>query len=74
MFKADISFTSLAASNECTKSFKFDKVKFEVTIRIRQAINKKEIETIEEKNMVVEQIFVPFNEYLLAKNQSEADK
>lgn len=35
MFKADISFTSLAASNECTKSFKFDKVKFEVTIRIR---------------------------------------
>ena len=24
--------------------------------------------------MVVEQIFVPFNEYILAKNQSEADK
>lgn len=49
-----------------TKTVKFGKTKFDafdVIIRIRQALNKKEFESVTETKYVLEKTFVPFNEY-----------
>ena len=46
LHKVEIPFTSLGASNEVTKKIKFDRTEFQVIVRIKQALNKKEFETV----------------------------
>lgn len=62
-FKIDIPLGDLYRVNEMSKTCKFAKVEFEVVISIRQAISKKEIETVEETTTSLKQIYQTFKQY-----------
>jgi hypothetical protein len=53
---------------------RFDRTKFDIIVRIRQAIGKKETETLEETRIVLEKIFTPFNEWAAPQRASEAQR
>lgn len=74
MYKTDISFMHFVNQNELTKALKFDKVKFDVIVRIRQAIGKKEMETVTEETLTIQKIYTPFNEYTFASKAGAVKK
>ena len=45
--KTDLSFVKLNSQNEIMKEIKFEKVKFQVIVRLRQAISKRETHLVE---------------------------
>lgn len=63
MFKTDLAFIHLVEKNEICKPIKFDKVKFDVTVKIRQALGKKEFETKQEEKIILDKLFKPFDEF-----------
>ena len=65
-FKTEISLLGLSNANEIVKPIKHEDIKFEVTVRVRQAFSKKETETKTSTKMALEKMFTPFDEYAAA--------
>ena len=63
VFTQQVALTELSAKNEICKRVKFEAIKFDIKIRIKQAISKKELETKNVEKLEVEEIFQQFDEY-----------
>ena len=79
IFKTEVSMHGLGSSNETIKAQKFDKVKFDVIIRTRQAANKAEKEIQETRRLTVTKIHPSFQDYFKEQNakrraQEEAEQ
>jgi hypothetical protein len=61
MFKTELAFIHLVEKNEIIKPIKFEKVKFDVIVRIRQALSKKEFETKIEEKVILDKLLTPFD-------------
>ena len=66
IFKTEVGFIGLSKTNEVVKKIKFEKVSFNVVVRIRQSLSKTETEIVEDTKLVLEKVYTPFSEYLLA--------
>jgi phage replication-related protein YjqB (UPF0714/DUF867 family) len=53
LMKDEISLYGLNEHNEITKRVNKNNIKFEVTVRVRQAYSKKELEVKETKNLII---------------------
>ena len=56
----------LGAANEVVKSVRHEDIKFDLTVRVRQAYSKKETETKASTKVALEKMFIPFDEYAAA--------
>ena len=56
MHKSDFSLIGLGNQNEISKKISFEKVKFEIIVRIKQAFSKKETEENETQKMIADNI------------------
>jgi hypothetical protein len=56
MHKSDFSLIGLSNQNEISKKISFEKVKFEIIVRIKQAFSKKETEENETQKMIADNI------------------
>lgn len=72
-FKHEVALLGLGSSNEVVKTIKHEDIKFEVTVRVRQAYSKKEMETKTSTKVALEKMFMPFDEYAAA-HPTEAPK
>lgn len=61
--KTDLSFVKLNSQNEIVKEVKFDKVKFEVVVRIRQALTKRETHEVETSKTVLNKVHIGFDQF-----------
>ena len=72
IFRTDFSMSAFNNNNQITKSFKFDKVKFDVIVRIKQAY--KGLEMTQEETTKIEFLEIPeaFDLFSASKPQPEA--
>lgn len=63
LHKTDFALTKLAQNNEIKKEVKFAKTRFEVIVRIRQAVFKKETVAEENTAIALKKLYAPFDEF-----------
>lgn len=67
IYKTDIAFTTLRSNAEITKQVKFDKTKFEIKVKLRQALDKKEMRQVSETSVELEEILESFDTFKARK-------
>lgn len=63
IYKTEIKFREFANTNEIVQTIKFAKVKFDVIVRIRQCLNKKETMQKIEETFNVKQLYLAFDQW-----------